>query len=1495
MTIYAYVTEQCWKDAAKHALTEVVQRIGAQVESSQSVSTFDNFPVPYFVKKKLKGRQPRLIADLRHFDEHQVLVMLRVLMRSDHEYEGFVQEPVEYGERNFLKLVSEEELRRHVAEQSAQPEVAVKPAPSDEEYDYLYNALAHVGLPDSERAEEVETIICESHVWVEQVANPSIRRQLNLVSQCCRDLLAMSAGLGEFEVSGKSGWKVWAFRGGRYVLLVAIDDGSDSATVAQRAREIAGPVHEEDPESVLRVSRRAYPSIVLADEELWLKLEEESEANMALSPEETKVLLSARSTSAPFPLFINGRAGSGKSTLLQYLFADLLFAHATKFSHVGDERSHHPVPGLPLYLTANGELLRNARAFVGRLLGMETRYLLAGTDGLGFDDARREAILEKSFQEFHPFMLGLLPLDKIARFKPAQRIDYPAFRRLWQERFGKDPHARRAYGPDLSWHVIRSYIKGMNSVDDFGPEDYDELPQNQVTVSRATFELVYQRVWQGWYEPLCEQGHWDDQDLARLILDDQLAQPVYASVFCDEAQDFTRIEIEVLMRLCLYSARTLPHGAVKLVPFAFAGDEFQTLNPTGFRWDAVKAAFVEKLIFEIDPQLRREGAELNYHELRYNYRSAAPIVSFCNTVQAVRAARFGIQELRPQQTWAPSSGSPPVLFFDTGNGEFWNAFRDAAAGYVIIVPCLEGEESDFVREDPVLRERVPFDDGIPRNILSAGRAKGCEYPAVIVYGFGEALASDLVGSIGEISTEINVPQTLELQYFVNRVYVAVSRAKRRLVVVDTAAGVERLWKPAMNEYVRERVLRSLGNKQDIWSEAVGGMSTGLPADLSTDAPPDRAAYARLFESDGRAKRDAYLMYQASSNYRDAGDSARARECRAWALEYEDRALEAGEAFGEAGLLNEARRVLWRAERPGWLKLLEIAQRHPQLVAELETRWAKTIQQPPDLKAAAEIIDAFDERLRIDSAFVRSVYGDKVWGRAVEQLLEPLFSERGKAVPAAIASKLLSTVNILDQHGVEVQRRLLAEISFAAENFSHAAELWEQVGDKRSRRYLKAKALSTAYPDCIAYFKLLDDRAAVVAAFDAHREVPLDDSQARAVATALSESGRYGDALTCLGEVLAIDVLMEMARAALVPAPDIAVVALRRAVVAAVTVGEWEVVCRLISEPQTLVDTSSIGIVGEKMLNRWVPELRILLVRALARSDALVETTAYAQRDVITKFLSDFLRVKDGTWIGRISFVEGGAAMERTGRFNDPQQYYWAVLHQLGGQLSDDDRTNIRLRWLAVKTRQLEVEKSRGPGDAAKRRQISREIDKNAADWRIGEEARRNLPRFPVLDPLSAESSSSAHGQHNAIGAAVAKAYPPDDEALPEPQLPLAAVPMAHAAARAASADVPTRPVIKAARTSLTPRMEVKAGDLRFEVQRDQRRCLVTHLVTLETVRVEWAPPRVVATLDVKRSGGEGNLHEVGEWNFSIRFVGGDDPARIIFRLDSEGAEVALEI
>ena len=57
--------------------------------------------------------------------------------------------------------------------------------------------------------------------------------------------------------------------------------------------------------------------------------------------------------------------------------------------------------------------------------------------------------------------------------------------------------------------------------------------------------------------PYVEARLWDDQDITRDVLTRNLAQPTYPAVFCDEAQDFTRLELELLLRLNLFTYRDL--------------------------------------------------------------------------------------------------------------------------------------------------------------------------------------------------------------------------------------------------------------------------------------------------------------------------------------------------------------------------------------------------------------------------------------------------------------------------------------------------------------------------------------------------------------------------------------------------------------------------------------------------------------------------------------------------------------------------------------------------------------------------------------------------------------------------------------------------------------------------------------------------------------------------------------------------------------------------
>ena len=86
-------------------------------------------------------------------------------------------------------------------------------------------------------------------------------------------------------------------------------------------------------------------------------------------------------------------------------------------------------------------------------------------------------------------------VERGQRFAPAKYVNYAQFKQLWEENFSRDPAARASFGPDISWHVIRSYIKGLSSEEFIDPEEYQQLPTNQITVTQETYEAVHDKVW----------------------------------------------------------------------------------------------------------------------------------------------------------------------------------------------------------------------------------------------------------------------------------------------------------------------------------------------------------------------------------------------------------------------------------------------------------------------------------------------------------------------------------------------------------------------------------------------------------------------------------------------------------------------------------------------------------------------------------------------------------------------------------------------------------------------------------------------------------------------------------------------------------------------------------------------------------------------------------------------------------------------------------------
>ena len=218
-------------------------------------------------------------------------------------------------------------------------------------------------------------------------------------------------------------------------------------------------------EDIARYSARAYPAYIVADKGLWQEIQEDGEANLALSAEEIRVLESALfgvpSTDVErdegLPLFINGRAGSGKSTLLYHIFSHYI----SRKIKMGDK-----CKGDILFLTYSRYLLDIAEKSVDKLLQVSPD--LANPS---------QEITERSFQTFRDFLLDLLPQDERRRYQDDKFINFSRFRRLYLGETSPSEanigfHHHKPVSPDLAWHVIRVYIKGFNEIDYFDLNKY---------------------------------------------------------------------------------------------------------------------------------------------------------------------------------------------------------------------------------------------------------------------------------------------------------------------------------------------------------------------------------------------------------------------------------------------------------------------------------------------------------------------------------------------------------------------------------------------------------------------------------------------------------------------------------------------------------------------------------------------------------------------------------------------------------------------------------------------------------------------------------------------------------------------------------------------------------------------------------------------------------------------------------------------------------------
>jgi len=282
----------------------------------------------------------------------------------------------------------------------------------------------------------------------------------------------------------------------------------------------------------------------------------------------------------------------------------------------------------------------------------------------------------------------------------------------------------------------------------------------------------------------------------------------FDEIILDECQDITAIEFEMLKRLLI------GHNSRRLV---FAGDPLQTLNPTGFNWNRIKAMFIENGVSISDVKIQK---------FYNNYRSQAKIVEFANAIQQKRSKTLGDKDETAMNPMRGGTDYIRLIKYDLSIDNHMNAISEVIENSgeskaIIITPSpddagiqslLSGEETPSQLRDPVMafvwekkqqqarEQNKTLSISEFREVLylhSASSVKGDEYPVVILYRFASnKSARNALSSLLEKWDEITAIQKedeIKIRFEFSKLYVALTRALQRIYLIEDQEGFT-FWK-----------------------------------------------------------------------------------------------------------------------------------------------------------------------------------------------------------------------------------------------------------------------------------------------------------------------------------------------------------------------------------------------------------------------------------------------------------------------------------------------------------------------------------------------------------------------------------------------------------------------------------------------------------------------------------------------------------------------------
>lgn len=762
--------------------------------------------------------------------------------------------------------------------------------------------------------------------------------------------------------------------------------------------------------------------------------------------------------------------------------------------------------------------------------------------------------LHEEYKTFHGYAIEQLPMECRSRFWNISKnyVSYFRFRSLLRDpQYGLRVKLSRAVqNPEILWFVIRSYIKGFNldaEGDDrwMTPEQFateEELSRRDRQVSQQVYDEIWDQVWP-WYKRLtipCRENnyappYWDNLDLAWEVLNNRWSEaPKYAVLICDEVQDLTRVELAAIFQSSEYLKYHRDPNQASRVPIILAGDSYQTINPACFRWSRVKADCAKALMQQVP---NASPPRIEPFQLVYNYRNRPSIARLCNALQRLRELIVG-EAGELQRVWQPQDlplnqavrqlriaedgvilrdlflkgvlflGPEPLpAFGDETSAAFWKALGlpDGPPHVTSLQTSTTKSESRY--------HKVTNDDLVQTiNYDCPADVKGLEKPFYALLGFGTAFAQLNLRGFWEWNnhTRDTVPEAdlLAAEYFLNRLYVAASRAREQLWIVETEAGWNAFWKP-LKEWVDRIKTTSSPNynshdHQLISFEWSSASANELVAVFQKEWP----TLAKDYEEQAEANHNPEFAERAAYYYRLMNDSLGEARSRALHRYLEGKLKEAVEIQIK---IDQEKACQWAWEAAAWETLTRI---------EFKSTWqyqlAELMQVTPTnrgnfwVNKLAQIIDAKHCIISEDIAHIRKSW--TTWSIVITELLECAAQAQLDEQAISEARRIGRLWQNSPHHDSKRYYKALGHIEYKLKCFPEAVNLWESATHTQNLDYYLAKAYVSPYPNNLQYLDSAQQWQEILLQEETHRGQSLSTQDRRRVLRACRELHRWRQAV-----------------------------------------------------------------------------------------------------------------------------------------------------------------------------------------------------------------------------------------------------------------------------------------------------------------------------------------------------------------------------------------------